>query len=107
MRREAQLTNWPWFLASSAHAPMRSEIVQPLGSKTLGTSELQLSMTTVALKSELGHSSSYLGDINAPRTVSELGSKGYLIATDSFVSQEQVGQSFTVQRIAKINDLGQ
>jgi hypothetical protein len=31
----------------------------------------------------------YLGDINAPRTVSELGRKGYLIATDSFVSRNK------------------
>src|SRR5262244_2909437 len=57
VRWETQLTNWPWLLAPSAHAPMRSEIVQPLGNKILGTFELQLSMTTVALKSGLVHSS--------------------------------------------------
>ena len=42
----------------------------------------------------------YLGDINASGTVSELGSKGYLIPADGFISEEQVGQRFAVQGIA-------
>src|SRR5262245_62148957 len=57
---DTQLTNWPWLLAPSAHAAMRSEIVQPLGNTVLGTAESHPSMTTVARRSESEQSSSAL-----------------------------------------------
>src|SRR5256885_17246459 len=50
-----QLTKSPCLFTPTAHCAIRSEIVQPLGDTVLATPESQPSMTTVALRLELGH----------------------------------------------------